>query len=323
MSGIRRWFPGAVLLIGYGVSFAQTPGTEPAIAAALPGGTVVGSTRAPVASVTTVSTNAEPVAPPKTPAAAAPIVPKTPVPADAPPSPPALPGVPADAPVNALVPSWSTVGSHSLQNNNCCGPVGGNGPIGQEVYVRYGLTYAQGNSMLARNLKPGQTAQIGARTQLFNTEGDAAWAIDAHVAYAFNRGNGANIITLETEPVTIHSMHRTSVGLGLGRDWFLSRPGFILDSWDANFRLGGDVGGRWGAGHVNFDTPFEVDGYRRRYDVFAQAFGGITATMEIPMGGWTWLIGGRAEADYMWSDLIPRDASFYQYSFMGMLGVRY
>ncbi|MSR53561.1 MAG: hypothetical protein EXS09_09775 [Gemmataceae bacterium] len=321
MSGIRRWLPGAVLLVGFSVSFAQTPGGAPAIVAALPGGTLVGSTGAYSAAVGAI---ADPVMPLKTAAVAGPIVANSISASETPP--PLAPGphgLPGDAPVNALIPNWTTVGSNGLQGNNCCGPVGSDGPIGQEVYVRYGVTYAQGDSLLARNLKRGQTAQIGARTQLFNTEGDAAWAIDAHVAYAFNRGNGANIITLETEPVSIHSLHRTSVGLGLGRDWFLFQPGFILDSWDANFRLGADLGSRWGAGHVNFDTPFEIGGYRRRYDVFAQAFGGLTATMEIPMGGWTWLIGGRAEADYMWSDLIPRDASFYQYSFMGMLGVRY
>ncbi len=85
------------------------------------------------------------------------------------------------------------------------------------------MTLPQGDTLLVRNLKRGQTAQIGARTQLFDTTGDAAWAIDAHVAYFFNRGTNGDIVTHETEPVTIHSLHRTAVGLGLGRDWFLFR----------------------------------------------------------------------------------------------------
>ena len=322
MRGIRRWLPSAFLVAGCGVSFAQSPGEEPAIAAALPGGTLVGSTRAPVAAVPTVSTKAELVAPPKAPAVAAPIALSTPA-VELAPTRPVHPGLPADAPVNAMMSNGFVVGGNSTQGNNCCGPVGANGPIGEEVYVRFGVTIPQGDTLLVRNLKRGQTAQIGARTQFFDPSGDAAWAIDAHVAYFFNRGTNGDIVTLETEPVTIHSLHRTAVGLGFGRDWFLFRPGFILDTWDANFRLGADVGGRWGAGHVNFDTPFEEGGYRRRYDVFAQAFGGLTATMEIPLGGWIWLIGGRVEADYTFSDLIPRQASFYQYSGMGMLGVRY
>jgi len=320
MNGFRRWLPSAVLAVGCGSTFAQVPIEEPAIAAALPGGTVVGNTRG---SVTTISSNAEPAAMPKTPPVAAPITPATPTVGSAPPPPPVLLGLPAEAPVNAMMSHSFMEGGNTLQGNNCCGPVGANGPIGEEVYARFGVTIPQGDTLLVRNLKRGQTAQIGARTQLFDSAGDAAWAIDAHVAYFFNRGTNGDIVTLETEPVTIHSLHRTAVGLGLGRDWFLFRPGFILDTWDANFRLGADVGGRWGAGHVNFDTPFEEGGYRRRFDVFAQAFGGLTATMEIPAGGWIWLVGGRLEADYTFSDFLDRQANFYQYSAMGMLGVRY
>jgi hypothetical protein len=123
--------------------------------------------------------------------------------------------------------------------------------------------------------------------------------------------------------VALRALHRTAAGLGFGRDWFLWRPGFILDTWDTNVRLGWDVGGRWGSGHADFDTPFETDGYRRRYDVYGQAFAGAMGTMEIPIGGWLWLVGGRVEWSYTWSDLLPRDASFHEFAGYFMFGVRY
>ncbi len=123
MNGIRFWLPSAVLVVGCSVSFAQTPGEEPAIAAALPGGTVVGSNRVPGV---TVGINEEPAAPAKTPAVAAPIAPTKPVVESAPP-PPVLPSLPADTPVNGIMSHSFVPVGNSTQGNNCCGPVGGNG----------------------------------------------------------------------------------------------------------------------------------------------------------------------------------------------------
>jgi hypothetical protein len=177
--------------------------------------------------------------------------------------------------------------------------------------------------VLSRNLNRGFTIQFGGRSQLFDSDGAAAWAIEPHITFSNNKGKEKDIITLGGEAVRISGLYRWAVGVGLGRDYFLARPGFVLDTWDMNFRLGWDVGGRWGTGHVDFSPAFEFDGYRRNHDVFAQTFAGITGTMEMPMGAYTALFGGRVEWDYTFSDFVPRGSGFHEINAMLMLGVRY
>lgn len=360
--------PGPSLPIGSTTSPAlpDPPPVEPA----LPAGSVVGSSKAPAATVTITTAPVLPAVPPAPvsadppadkpapPAEAVPLTPKGTAPAkevkdkdtstpakakdpapkaDAPasgkdgPPPPIVDAMTAGTPIGTDLPGGQLIGSGCANGAcgaggaGCCGPVGGHGPVGQEFYIRTGPNFPYGNGLLARNLTRGWALQGGGRTQLFDADGAAAWALDLHVTYVFNEGKGQDIYTdpRSKDPVTLREMHRTSLGLGVGRDYFLARPGFILGAYDTNFRLGWDAGGRWGAGHVDQDPVFEEQGYRRHYDVFGQAFFGLTATAEVPCGGWTFLIGGRAEVDRTFSDLIPIQSSFYEGTAMFMLGVRY
>lgn len=320
MRGIRRWFTTAVVLAGPCVAVAQMPvgkpsqSSEPPIAVALPGGTVVGSIRSPVVEGPILTATADPAPIPNAPAAAAPIV--EPVPGPIPNG-----GLPKDT---SVLPGGSPIAPYLYPGNDCCGPVGGNGPVGAEVYIRAGVNSPTGTTLLVHNIKEGISGQIGVRTQLFDPPGDAAWVLDAHVMYTRNRGRELDVVTFRTEPVAVHMLHRTAVGLGLGRDWFLSRPGFVLDTWDANFRFGIDAGGRWGAGHVDFVTPLEQpEGYRRHYDVFGQAFVGLLATMEVPVGGYLCIFGLRVEGARTYSDLLERGSDFYDITTMFTIGVRY
>lgn len=320
MRGIRRWLLTAIVLAGPFTAVAQTPVGKPSqftepppIAAALPGGTVVGSNRGPVVESPLLTATAEPMPEPKVPAAAAPIVEPGPVPSVLP-NGAAAPVLPGGSPV---------AGYLFAPANDCCGPIGAHGPIGEEVYVRGGINSPMSKELLAHNIKQGWSGQIGVRAQFFDPAGDSAWVIDTHVMYTRNQGRELDVVTFRTEPVAIHMLHRTAVGVGLGRDWFLSRPGFVLDTWDANFRVGFDAGGRWGAGHVDFSTPFEPGGYRRHYDVFGQAFIGVMASMEIPIGGYIVLFGGRIEAARTFSDLIERESNIDDFTSMLMFGVRY
>jgi hypothetical protein len=321
MRGIRRWVTTAVVLAGPFAAVAQTPigkpssSAEPPIAVALPGGTVVGSSRGPVTQGPVLTATAEPAPEPRAPAAAEPIAEPAPAPHVVP-----GPGGSKDLPV---LPSATPVAGYLGQCTDCCGPIGAHGPIGQEVYVRGGINSPTGDGLLAHNIKQGWSGQIGVRAQFFEPAGDSAWAIDAHVIYSRNQGRELDIVTFRTEPVAVHMLHRTAVGLGVGRDWFLNRPGFLLDTWDANFRFGFDVGGRWGAGHVDFSTPFEPGGYRRHYDVFGQAFIGLMATVEVPIGGYQVLFGARVEGARTFNDLLEKDSNFDDITTMLMFGVRY
>jgi hypothetical protein len=313
MRDIRHWLAGAALLAGTAVAMAQPPTrlpgpvAEPPIAAALPGGTVVGSMRnsTPVASVNIMAVEEPPPAPP---AAGAPIVP---APGPIVPGPVPPPGCAPGCPAPPL-------------NGNCCGPVGAHGPIGQEVYLRVGATIPLGqDSALARNINVGWAVQVGGRSQFFDPAGDAAWAVDVHLHYTYNNAGGRDIVTFAGEPVIIRDLHRTAVGVGFGRDMFLSAPGFVAGTFDANFRLGWDVGGRWGTGHVNLTPLLEPDGYRRHHDVFGQTFAGVMGTMEMPIGAYTALGGIRVEWDYTFSDILPKGGSFHEINTFLIMGVRY
>lgn len=342
MRGIRRWLTSAALLSGT-AALAQstapppTPAEEPPIAAALPGGTVVGShgttapAAAPLPAGNLVSTNDTP-APSPVPAAAAPL---TPVPATDTPLPPAVDGVPEAAPLGVSglfpgpfpgpmsMPGMPPAGGCGMPGGDCCGPIGGHGPIGQEVYFRVGASFPLGNALIARGLNTGWVVHGGGRSQFFDASGDAAWVLDGHLFYAYNNAAGEDFATVRGEPQTVRALHRSGVGLGIGRDYFLAGPGFVGGMWDANLRYGWDVGGRWGAGHVDLNPFLRPGQYARNYDVFGQPYFGLNATLEIPVGGYTTILGGRLEYNYNFSDLLPKQGSFQEVVGMFMCGVRY
>jgi hypothetical protein len=312
MRGIRRWLTSAALLTGTAASaqppMAPVPAAEPPIAAALPGGTVVGGLGAPAPGVTIL-----PVA--DTPAAAAPIV-----------VPPPLAGKPVlvpDGPLVTPIAANAPVPGCGLPGGDCCGPLGGHGPVGQEVCVRVGASFPLGNGLLARALNVGVATHVGGRAQYFDPSGTSAWVIDLHGFYTYNNANAEDIITVRGEPVTVRALHRSGVGAGIGQDYFLAGPGFVGGLWDANLRYGWDVGGRWGSGHTDLNNPFVPALYRRKQDVFLQPFFGLSATLDVPVGGWTCFVGGRLEWNYTSSHLIERDSNFQEVVAQVTFGVRY
>jgi hypothetical protein len=320
MRGIRQWLTGAALLAGTTTAAAQMPGALPGavadapIGAALPGGTVVGSTRAPATGVTILRPTASSMAdsPPPLPFTGTANAPAPPLVAPGaivvpPPLPKGLPLAGCPAPGMA---------------DDCCGPLGAHGPVGQEVYFRFGASLPYGDGLLVRALNAGYTLQVGGRSQLFEPVGNTAWAADLHLQYQFNNANAEDVVTVNREPVLVRSLHRWGVGAGVGQDMFLSAPGFVGGTWDANFRLGWDVGARFGTGHVDLNPLFDLSGYRRKQDTFWQPFAGVMAAVEMPIGGWTWIGGGRLEWAYTSWDII-KDAEFHEVNALFMVGVRY
>ena len=324
MRGIRRWLTSAALLTGTAAwaqpPMAPVPAAEPPIAAALPGGTVVGGSGAPLAGATVlpIAEETPPLLP--APAAGAPLV--APPPAAGrivPPAPPLVPEGPLVTPITTNAP----VGGCGAFGGDCCGPVGGHGPIGQEVYVRIGASFPIGNGFLARALNTGYAAHFGGRAQFFDPSGASAWVIDLHGFYTYNNANAEDIVTVRGEPATVRALHRSGVGAGLGEDYFLAGPGFVGWLWDANLRYGWDVGGRWGTGHTDLNNPFVPALYRRKHDVFLQPFIGLNATVDVPFGGWTCFVGGRLEWNYTFSHLLPKGGDFHEVVAQMTFGVRY
>src|SRR5262249_11235625 len=59
----------------------------------------------------------------------------------------------------------------------CCGPVGGDGPILSEIFLRSRVSIIAGGGWLAGALQTGWAIDGGARSLFFNPEMTAAWAV--------------------------------------------------------------------------------------------------------------------------------------------------
>lgn len=335
MTGIRHWIGSTMLLLAPTVTFAQGFGTAPN-PLPLPGGEAIGVGEAPTlgggtivsrpgvgVSVLPVARNAEP----------GPMV--MPGPKAVPPTMPPLtttnqpiPGVITTTPIPATtipgvegmpVPSSNT----SLLTDGWQMMLGRNGPVSEDLYFRMGINIPFGGSALGKNLDTGINATLGGRSLFFNPEGSAAWVIDAHLSYTYNNASGQDTVFFRDEACTIRALTRWGVGLGLGRDWFSNNPGFVMGQFDMNFSWGANAGVRWGSGHVDLNPRSEINGYRRHHDVYGQSFVGGHANVEVPMGGWTLLIGGRAEWNYTFSDILPTNGSVHGVDLLATFGVRY
>src|SRR5262249_43949747 len=74
----------------------------------------------------------------------------------------------------------------------CCGPVGGNGPIGSEVYLRTGVSLPLGNGGLSAASGTGWDIEGGGRVLFFNRAVDAAWTVDLSITNIWNPSSSNN-----------------------------------------------------------------------------------------------------------------------------------
>lgn len=82
-------------------------------------------------------------------------------------------------PVNLCLSDW-IVGPHGP---GCCGPVGGCGPIQEEIYLQSGLDFPFSDGVFGHTLQTGGwVIQGGGRTLFFNPEQDAAWVVDLSIS---------------------------------------------------------------------------------------------------------------------------------------------
>jgi hypothetical protein len=221
----------------------------------------------------------------------------------------------------------------------CCGPVGANGPVTYESYIRTGVSLLSGGGELKNIMETyGWNVTGGARTLFFDPAGDSAWAIDFGIGYTRNTGRGlsrtTNIelsqlkggIPAQTDQFAFGSngMNRTSFNFGLGRDYFLNGPGVVGMESYGNTRLGWDIGGKYGTSSIDLIPENEPNGYRRRQAVYHGLTLGSHYTWEIPMRSWTFVVGGRVEWSYYWMNMIPpQDSDIRDVNILMMFGVRF
>src|SRR5262245_49857389 len=110
-------------------------------------------------------------------------------------TPPAAPGVGptgltvpyphggGDLPPGSVAGPWGAGGASGA---DCCGPIGGHGPIGSELYFGPGANLLVGGGLLNNNLQVGWQLLGGFRTLFFNAPGDRAWVLDLGGSYTYN-----------------------------------------------------------------------------------------------------------------------------------------
>jgi hypothetical protein len=181
---------------------------------------------------------------------------------------------------------------------DCCGPIGGDGPIFMELYLRAGVSLPVVGEVLSHVLETGWEVQAGGRSLLFDPEGESAWTIDLSLSQMENHGQRSDIVFPVLDSlVSMKALHRTFVNAAVGREWYLYGPATACGT---KWRAGIDLGGRYGTGRADFnDSPFT-----HRTDTLYGTFVAVHSDVECTCGCCIFSYGFRAEWDYMWSDLL-------------------
>jgi hypothetical protein len=231
------------------------------------------------------------------------------------------------------VPGQATVGlppgtypnPYQIDGPGCCGPVGHDGRIGQEVYVNTGPTIPFGYGQFVHRLEVGWMVDFGERSLFFNANHDAAWVFDLGGSYQYNRGNQWSALNLDVRQanttnsttgavtknpdiltnVVVRDIDRTNFNYAIGRDWWFWGQGATGLEKDWNLRVGGSIGGRWGTAHVDLVPTAEATGYFRRQNTTEGIFFELHANVEVPLGTVILFGGVQVQYGYDWTNLAP------------------
>jgi hypothetical protein len=221
---------------------------------------------------------------------------------------------------------------------DCCGPLGGDGSIGTEIYVRTGLSVPLQSGFFGHTLTDGWSVAGGGRALFFNTDYDAAWTADFGISNVHDNGQHSDrkafLSLFFTDPntgitskvpfiVTVRSLNLTFANFALGREWYLWAPaatcrcGHVGD--ETNWRVGFDAGARWGS------AKLELHEIRHRTEVVEGAFIALHSDLEVPYGGWLFVLGGRIEWDNTWMHTLLQDTpeNLQSINLLMTAGVRY
>jgi hypothetical protein len=215
------------------------------------------------------------------------------------------------------------------------GPVGGDGPIGWEIYLRNGFSFAVGGNYFGRVLGVGWDVEGGVRSTFFNPAMDAAWFVELGLGNINNdvaEGNKPktllNIANLnatsradEIVPsvdVTVKGLNRTYASVGLGKEWYVWGSA-ESDGKNPVWRVGADCGGRYGT------EKLEVNELPHRTDTIAMAYVAAHTDLEIPFGPGFFQVGVRTEWSYCWSDVLQRqnNSDIQDVNLLFTVGYRY
>src|SRR5262249_34990144 len=95
---------------------------------------------------------------------------------------------------------------------NCCGPIGGDGPLGYEIYVRAGPSFVVSDNRFSKTLETGWDIEGGARALFFDPDRTAAWTIDLGISNTHYQGQRPD---LQFGLNSIHEPFAAPFGSGL------------------------------------------------------------------------------------------------------------
>jgi hypothetical protein len=263
--------------------------------------------------------------------------------------PPPDPAVPTRPPLPPGLSSWIT-----YARADCCGPLGGNGPIKDELYLRTGPSLPVAGPIFGHVLTTGWEVQGGGRSLFFNPDMDRAWTIDLSCNSIWNGGQHADrrfplFILAQPGPNAavfhasvlgaLRELNRTSVNVALGREWYLMGKAASCGCGERTWRVGIDGGAGYGSASAsvavdtipgipavaNDGTTTQIHLLRRSTDTIASTFIGLHTEMEIPCGCCIYQVGFRAEWGYTWSDIFQRqnDSNLMDVNLLVTFGVRF
>jgi hypothetical protein len=230
----------------------------------------------------------------------------------------------------------------TYQRPDCCGPVGGDGPILEEPFVRVGASLPVGERIFGHTLDTGWMITGGGQTLFYDPDMKAAWTVGIGVTNVWNHGQHSDRriplsilvpgplgitglptptrVNFGTDPgvpgVTIKNLNRTSFDLAGGREWYLmGAANAPCTKWRAGF----DIGFRYGSERLEFQE------IRHRSGVFETGFIALHTDLECPCCTVVFLAGFRAEWAYTSSNILQRqnDSDVMDVNFLVTTGVRF
>lgn len=219
-----------------------------------------------------------------------------------------------------------------------CDDDGVSPPIGSEFYLFSGASFPFGDQYHGSALQPGFVIGGGLRTLFFNNTMDRAWVVDASISHFNNRGNKEKRFPLKVLDFTgntlpngnpeiklvqygtpirpgllIRDTDRSFVSLGIGRDFYMTPA----DVPGPKCRWGVDAGGRYGTSSQEYDL------IKHRTDVIGGFYCGVHLDYEKPSRWGIFVVGGRWEYSYTWSDILQHVSDIQETNLMLTLGLRY
>lgn len=236
-----------------------------------------------------------------------------------------VPTAPAPAPTNGSATPPGRLSDWNLYHGcGCCGPIGGDGSIHSELYVRGGLSFPTSQGFLGDRIENGWIVQGGLRSLFFDAAEIRAWTVDLNLSYTNNPGTGNQPLFLQNGILsTVRDLHRSAVTASLGREYYIIGS---AHSCDRHWRVGADAGARWGTTRLDLNT-FDVFpmGFRRVNSFHYGPVVGVHSDIEFPIGCCTAIAGVRGE----WIDVYNNrlfsveSGEVMEFNALLTLGVRY